>query len=95
MADGIQPLVAHDAEAGRFSVVQDAHEAELVYRIRDGVLTVLHTGVPEAIGGRGIAAMLVREALDYARGARLRVDPACSYAAAYFRRHPEYADLLS
>jgi len=55
----------------------------------------VHTGVPAAIGGRGVAAALVRAALDHARGEGLKVVPACSYVAAYFKRHPQDADLLA
>jgi len=35
----------------------------------------------------------VRTALEYARAARLRVRPACSYAEDWMRRHPGYDDL--
>lgn len=86
--------IHHAADAGRFSTEVDGHEAELVYRLRDGSLVIEHTGVPEPIGGRGIAAALVKAALDHARAAGLKVVPACSYAAIYIRRHPEYEDLL-
>ena len=72
----------------------DGHEAELVYRRQDGRLLIDHTGVPQAIGGRGVAGELVRAALDYARAEGLRVVPLCSYSAEYIQRHPEYADLV-
>lgn len=86
--------IAHDPASRRFAVRVEGHEAELLYR-RDGRrLTIDHTGVPEAIGGRGIAGELVKAALEYARAEGLRVVPACSYSAAYVRRHPEYADLV-
>ena len=68
--------------------------AELVYGLNDGKLVIEHTSVPEQIGGKGIAGALVKAALDHARGAGLRVVPACSYAAEYIRRHPEYSDLV-
>lgn len=84
----------HDADSRRFSTRLEGHEAELVYSLRDGRMVIEHTGVPEAIGGRGIAAALVKAALDHARTQRWRVVPACSYSAAYVQRHPEYADLV-
>ena len=37
--------------------------------------------------------MLVRRALDFARGEGLRVRARCSYADDWMTRHPEYADL--
>lgn len=87
--------VVHDAQARRFVARLDGQDAELVYRTHEGRLTIVHTGVPEAIGGRGVAAALVKAVLEYARAERLRVVPACSYSAAYIRRHPEYADLVA
>ncbi len=86
--------IDHDPVSGRFSTELDGHEAELVYRQQDGRMVIDHTGVPEAIGGRGVAAALVRAALDYARSEGLRVVPQCSYSAAYIQRHPEYADMV-
>jgi uncharacterized protein len=84
----------YDPAARRFSTRLDGQEAELVYSLRDGRMVIDHTGVPEAIGGRGIAGALVRAALDHARAQGWRVVPACSYSAAYVQRHSEYADLV-
>ena len=86
--------INHDPASHRFTTQTDGHEAELVYRLRDQTLVIEHTGVPEAIGGRGIAGDLVRTALEYARAQGLRVVPACSYSAEFVKRHPEYADLV-
>ena len=86
--------IHHDDARLRFSTALDGHEAELIYRLQHGALVIDHTGVPPAIGGRGVAGDLVKAALDYARAQGLRVVPACSYSAAYVQRHPEYADLV-
>lgn len=67
----------------------------LDYQLQNSVLTVLHTGVPDAVGGRGIAADLTRYALDTARKQGLKVRPLCSYTAAYINRYPDYKDLLA
>lgn len=86
--------VQHDPDARRLFVVLEGQEAEVNYE-RDGdTLAITHTGVPEAIGGRGIAGALNRAAFEFARQQGLRVRPLCSYAAAWSRRHPEYADLV-
>lgn len=86
--------VHHDPDTRRFHTRVEGHEAELLYSLRDGRMVIDHTGVPDAIGGRGIASILVKAALDLARARGWRVVPACSYSAAYVRRHPEYADLV-
>lgn len=60
-----------------------------------GRLVALHTEVPPAFGGRGIASMLVRRVLDDARAAGVKVTPRCPLFAAHFERHPEDADVLA
>ena len=86
--------IHHDPAARRFWTRQDGRKAELVYSLRNDRMVIDHTGVPEAIGGRGIAGALVKAALEHARAQAWRVVPACSYSAAYVQRHPEYADLI-
>jgi predicted GNAT family acetyltransferase len=86
--------IRHQPEQNRFVVQVDGHEAELGYCMIAGRLSIEHTGVPEAIGGRGIAAALVKAALEYARAEGLRVLTPCSYAEVYIGRHPEYESLL-
>ncbi|MER3546561.1 MAG: GNAT family N-acetyltransferase [Rhodanobacteraceae bacterium] len=86
--------VRHDSAAHRFSVEVEGHTGTIDYELRDGVMTVTHTRVPEAIGGRGVAAELTRTALDTARANGWKVIPQCPYTAAYMRRHHEFGDLL-
>ena len=73
----------------RFTTEVDGHRAELDYRAANGVMSLTHTGVPAAIGGRGIAAELMRAALKVAAEQGWSIDPACSYAAAYLRKHAQ------
>ena len=83
--------VHHDPAAHRFSIDVDGEHAVLDYTLAGDVMTITHTGVPPAIGGRGIAGDLMREALKVARESRWQVIPACSYAAAYIKKHPDEA----
>ena len=52
-----------------------------------------HTLVPPAIGGRGVAARLVEVLVADAREHGFKIDPVCSYVAAQFERHPDWAAL--
>jgi len=89
------PSPAHDPGARRFHLQLEGHEAELTYHMREGTVMVIdHTGVPEAIGGRGIAGALVQAAFDHARAQGWTVVPACSYAQAWVHRHAGYASLI-
>ena len=81
--------ISHDAAGRRFSTEVEGHRAELDYRLDGTVMHITHTGVPSAIGGRGIAAALMKAALAHAEAAGWTVVPACSYANAYMTKHPE------
>jgi uncharacterized protein len=87
--------IQHEASQQRFTTVLEGVRAELEYKQRGDVLCLTHTGVPAAIGGRGVAGALVRSALEYARAKGLKVKPSCAYAASYIQRHPQYQDLLA
>ena len=82
--------IRHDAASHRFSVDVDGHTGYVEYEPGDGMITITHTIVPPPIAGRGIAGDLVRAAMLHARNEGLRVDPQCSYADAWMRRHPEF-----
>jgi predicted GNAT family acetyltransferase len=85
--------INHDINRHRFATEVDGHEALLDYSLSDRVMTITHTEVPQEIGGRGIAADLMRAALAAAKQEGWTVVPACSYAAAYLRRHPDSGEL--
>lgn len=86
--------IHHDAAAGRFSAEIDGRLCEADYLLRDGVMHLVHTAVPPALQGQGIAAKLVDAALAEARRRGWRVRPVCSYVRAHMRRHPATRDLL-
>jgi predicted GNAT family acetyltransferase len=86
--------VTHNPAASRFEATVDGHLCVCQYRMYGKLMMLVHTGVPSALRGRGIAAALVRAALDHARARGFKVRADCSYAAAYIERHPESQDLL-
>jgi predicted GNAT family acetyltransferase len=81
--------ISHDQNAKQFTTEVDGYHAELDYTQAGGVMTITHTRVPQAIGGRGIAAELMAGALSTAERAGWTVVPKCSYAVAYMRRHAQ------
>ncbi len=82
----------HDQTGHQFRIEVDGYRAVLDYTLEDAVMSITHTGVPAAVGGRGIAAELTRAALEVARANHWTVNPVCSYAAAYLKRHPDEAE---
>lgn len=81
------PEIRHEAERSRFVTEVDGEQCVVDYQRDGSVLRVLSTRVPRAVEGRGIAAALTEKVLQFAAAQDLRIDPVCSYTAAYLRRH--------
>jgi hypothetical protein len=85
------PQITDNADASRFELTADGELAELVYRRRANRLVLVHTEVPEALGGRGIGGQLVRAAVDRAAAEGLTLVPLCSFARGWLEQHPDAA----
>lgn len=73
----------------------DGAEAEMTFtRVGQHQLIIDHTGMPDAFRGQGAGLRLVTRAVEDARAAGLKIIPLCPFAAAQFRRHPEWTDVL-
>ena len=94
MSAAPQVTVVHDAALRQFRVGDDDDAAVLQYRSAPGRITFLHTLVPEAFRGQGIAQKLAHAGLEYAKAERLGVVPYCPFVQSYLRKHPEYQALV-
>ncbi|WP_309623558.1 GNAT family N-acetyltransferase [Novosphingobium sp.] len=65
----------------------------LTWVSRDGARVAEHTLVPPEIGGRGVAGKLVEALISDAREQGFKIVPQCSYVAAQFKLHPDWAKL--
>jgi predicted GNAT family acetyltransferase len=73
--------------------LDSGHVGRLTWVQQGKVRVAEHSIVPPAIGGRGIAGELVKALVADAREEGFLIDPQCSYVAAQFAKHPEWADL--
>ncbi|RVW01656.1 GNAT family N-acetyltransferase [Rhodococcus spongiicola] len=58
------------------------------------VISFMHTVVVEDFGHRGLAAVMVRHALDHARSCGWKIRPVCTYVQRFVEANPEYRDLM-
>lgn len=90
-------ITHHDrGGSGRYvaQVAGSEHQGHLDWVARgEGVRVATHTIVPPPIGGRGVAAELVKAMVADAREQGFRIEPACSYVEAMFRRNKDWAHL--
>lgn len=87
--------VKNNEDEQQYEVKIGGHTAMLVYEREGDNITFLHTEVPPALEGHGIASKLAHAALEDARAQELSVVPLCPFVASYIRRHPEYLSLLT
>lgn len=78
----------------QFEAMVGGDKAVLTYAEQNGKLYVLHTEVPEAMEGQGIGSALVRAAMEYARGRKVKVVPFCPFARAWLHRHHDYDGMV-
>ena len=86
-------MIDNQAES-RFELHEDGHLVWANYRIRDGRYVIPHVEADPALRGTGAASRLMQQIADHARSEKLVIVPRCSYATAWFERHPEAEDIL-
>lgn len=80
---------------GRYVSTVDGHEAEMTYS-RAGTTRIIidHTGVPEALKGRGVGKKLVEAAVNDALNEGFKIIPLCPFAKAVLAKTPEWQDVV-
>jgi hypothetical protein len=79
----------------RFELEEGGETAYLEFELdHAGWITLWHTEVPQALRGRGLAGMLAKTALEYARDNNLKVDVICPLVANFLSKNPEFQPLV-
>lgn len=65
------------------------------YGKRGDTYAILHVEAEDRLRGTGAAGKFMQNLADHARAEKLSLMPRCSYAVAWFKRHPDYADILA
>jgi len=93
MTDG-PPSFFDNTERQRFELVENGLTAFATYRRSDDRVLIPHVESPVPLRGKGTADRLMRSVAEHLRRHQLKAVPLCGYARAWFRRHPEFADVL-
>jgi predicted GNAT family acetyltransferase len=88
--------LAHEPDRSRYELLVDDELVGVAdYVVRDGVVVFPHTAILPAHRGRGLAAQLIRFALDDVRRSGRPVVASCWFVADFIDEHPEYRDLVA
>ena len=85
--------ITHNLAAQRFEYTEHGTTYYVSYRAEGGIWQLLHTEAPASPYGRGIAADIVRTALEEARRQGVKICGDCPFVIGYLAFHPEFADL--
>ena len=88
------PPVHDNPALHRFELEVGGVVAFSEYHRANGVVTFIHTEVPEELGGKGVGSALAGGALDLVRARGEKVIAKCPFIAAFIGKHPAYQDLL-
>ena len=65
------------------------------YAIQGDTRAILHVEAEDELRGSGAAGRFMAGLADHARSQKIKLIPRCSYAVAWFRRHPDQGDVLA
>jgi predicted GNAT family acetyltransferase len=83
-------------ENNRFELEVDSKVAFIEFdKIEPNTLDLVHTEVPEELGGKGVGSELVKGALNYCKENNLLVIPSCPFIKSYMEKHTEWNDLIA
>jgi uncharacterized protein len=92
----MEPIVTDNRSRSRYEIVIDGQVAGFADYVDDGERVVMpHTVVEHQHRRKGLAAVVVRHALDDIRSRGRTVVPSCWYVERFIDQHPEYSDLLA
>jgi predicted GNAT family acetyltransferase len=80
------PAVTDNREAHQFELTVDGQTSVLIYERRPHALALVHTEVPPALRGRGLATRLAEAAVNAARTEGLQVIAICPFVRAFLRK---------
>lgn len=87
--------IADNADEKRYEIRSEGELAGFVtYRLRPGLIELVHTEIDEEFEGRGLGSRLISFALDDARERGLPVLPFCPFVNDYMKRHRQYVELV-
>jgi hypothetical protein len=81
-------------EDGKYTIAVEGKQVGLAdFADRGDQRVFYHTEIDPAYGGRGLATILIEEALNEARSEGKRIVPVCSMVATVLKKHPEFDDI--
>jgi predicted GNAT family acetyltransferase len=87
-------------------LIQNKEEEQFEMHINDSIALIayqesgdnymlIHTEVPEALEGKGVASILVLKTFNLIEAEGRKMIPMCAFVKSYLKRHPEWQRLVA
>ncbi|HEY6435715.1 MAG TPA: GNAT family N-acetyltransferase [Ignavibacteriaceae bacterium] len=90
----MEEKVIHEKDNKRFIIYFEGKETYVEYSLHNNEIDLNHTYTNPALRGKGLAALVVKAAFEFAKENNLKVIPTCSYVQAFARKNEQYSDLI-
>lgn len=81
---------------GRYIARLEGAQAEMTFSRASPTLVIIdHTGVPDALRGKGVGQALALHAVEAARAGGWKIIPLCPFFKAQAQRNPDWRDVIS
>ena len=88
-----EKIIANESKK-RFELEVEGYVAFIDYIKKNNKIFLVHTEVPEELKGKGVAARIVKLALEEIERRQAQLVPICPYVRSYLKRHPEWNRLV-
>lgn len=88
----MEPEVIHEKK--RFVIKVAGKEVYVEFEMKDDKMDLDHTYTHPELRGKGLAAQVVRAALEYAKENNMKVIPTCSYVRSFISKNDKYKELV-
>ena len=88
--------VRENVEQHRFELpIADGAFAAAYYRMEKGQVVLIHTEVPFAYSGQGMASRLAQGTFEWLRATGRKAIPTCPFMSDFLVKHPQYSDVVA
>lgn len=86
--------VINDKQGSRFVMNVDGNEVYVLYAEDKNAIDLYSTYTPPQLRGQGLASVVVKVALEYAKEKKIKVIAGCWYVRKFIDENPEYQNLV-
>ncbi|OAB76171.1 hypothetical protein ULVI_14045 [Cochleicola gelatinilyticus] len=81
--------------ANRFELIVEGMTAFVDYKVKDGIVYLLHTETPNKLRGKGVGSKLIKNVFQLLESEGLQLKSLCPFISHYLQKHPEWGFLIA